>query len=158
MIAYITIGALVGLPLLLGILFRIHTSHLFFSLMAGELVSHYFGEEIQNIMESIFKDSGAVAYTEFLVLLTPMFLTAVFLHGTLKRGKLILHILPLAITGFVFTAFTLPMLPDSVQATVASVQLGRDMLELSDVIIAGVVVIQLITLWLFNRSKNSRHH
>lgn len=158
MIPYVIIGAFLSGPLLLGLLFRVSTSHLFFSLMAGELIAHYFGEEVENIIESIFKSGAATEYTSIVVLAIPMLLTALFLHGSLSKNRIILHFIPLLVTGLVFAAFALPLLPESVQTTIRTVEIGQELADASNIIIAGVVTLQLVALWLLNRPSSGKGH
>ena len=157
MIPYAVLGALLGLPLILGIIFRVTTSHLFFSLMVGELLAHYFGEEAGEIVDAMARTHVASQYSEVVVLILPIVLTAIFLKGTLPKGKIFLHFLPLAITGLVLVAFALPMLPHEVQDQLKTIEIGRQLLDLSGAIIGGVVFLQLVSLWLLNRSHEGGH-
>jgi hypothetical protein len=138
----ILLGIILGFPLLLGLMFRVSVSHLFFSLMAGELLARYFGHDLAS--------TAPGSYGELLLILTPMLLTAYLLRGTLSKGKLMLNLAPLVLTGIIFAAFILPVLPLSAQDTVRTVSLGNWLMELNRVIIGGVVVLQLVALWLLN--------
>lgn len=151
MLPYVVIGALLSLPFVLGLVFRVSTSHLFFSLMAGELLAHYFGEDVGLIVSSVTKSSAA-DYAEVAVLLIPMLLTALFLKGTVSKGKIIFHTVPLLVTGIVLAAFALQMLPPIAQAEIQKVEIGQRLMNTSTAIIGGVVVLQLVSLWLLNRS------
>lgn len=151
MIPYLVLGVLLGLPLLLGLLFRVSTSHLFFSLMAGELLARYFGEEVGLVVNSITKNRLVADYAEVAVILVPLILTALFLKGSLSKGKVIFHFAPLLITGIVLAAFLLPELPVDAQAQIKTIEAGRQLLDMSSAIVGGVVFLQLISLWLLNR-------
>lgn len=151
MIPYAVLGALLGLPLLLGLIFRVSTSHLFFSLMAGELLARYFGEDVAIVVSSASRSQAAADYAAVAVIVLPLFLTALFLKGSLSKGKVIFHFAPLLITGVVLAAFMLPELPAAVQDQVKTLEAGRQLLDMSDIIIGAVVFLQLISLWLLNR-------
>ena len=160
MIPYIIVGVVIALPLLLGLIFRVSASHIFFSLMAGELLARYFGSEAGLIIDSFTRNRSAGAYAEAIVLVLPMILTAFLLKGSLSKGKTLLHFVPLLVTGIVFAAFVLPILPTAVQAQVSSVKAGSELVNTSNLIIGGVVALQLVALWLLNggKSHGKKHH
>lgn len=161
MVGYIIIGALLGLPLLLGIIFRAGTSFLFLSLLAGELLARTFGDETELIIGSVPRARPAAAYAKLAVLLLPVLLTALFLRHTLSKGKVLLHLLPLVATGVILAAFALPILPEVAQAKVKSVNLGHQLLDKSEIIVGIMLLLQLIALWLLNRShehSKKKHH
>lgn len=158
MVPYLILGALLGMPLALGMFFRVSTSHIFFSLMAGELLARTFGEDVGSIFHSFIRHEVALQYAEAAVLVLPIFLTAFFLKATLSKGKVMLHFIPLLITGVVLAAFLLPMLPADARAQVASIEAGRQLLDLSTAIVGGVVFVQLVSLWLLHRVHGEGGH
>lgn len=155
----IILGVVLGLPLVLGLLMRVNTSFLFFSLLAGELLARYFGDDAALAMRTLTRNEAVLEYAELAVLVVPILLTVLFLRNSLSKGKVVFHIIPFAVMGFVFAAFTLPLLPDNVQAQVEATQVGSRLLQGSDVIVGGVVFLQLITLWLMNLpDKHGKKH
>lgn len=153
MLGYIIIGITLTLPLLLGLGFRVGAPHLFFSLMAGELLARYFGSDIGEVAEPIAKSSASL-YGEVALLIVPMLLSAYFLKSSLSKGKTILHIVPLLITGVVLAAFLLPMLPMEIQDQIRAIPIGNQLLNVNRLIIGSVVALQLAALWLLNRSSS----
>lgn len=141
------------LPLALGVIFRVSTSHIFFSVMAGELLARYFGHDV----EKQVGDTSKFPIGELLLVVGAMLLTAVFLKGTITKNKLVLHIIPLLVTGVILAAFLLPLMPTDIQNDIARQTIGKQLLELNKFIIGGVVVLQLVSLWLFNR-RHKEHH
>jgi hypothetical protein len=158
MTPYLILGAVLGLPLVLGLLFRVSTSHIFFSLMAGELLSSYFGENIGNIVHNLSGNHLVADYARAGVILIPMILTALFLRKTVSKGMVAFHFIPLLITGIVFAAFLLPELPADAQAQIRSIEAGRQMINTSTAIIGGVIFLQLVSLWLLNRESGHERH
>lgn len=157
MTPYIVVGVLLGLPLALGLLFRVSASALFFSVMAGELLGRYFHHEVAAFARSAFKTEAAAEYAEAFVVIMPLLLTALFMHGSISRGKTILHIIPLTITGLVLAAFVLPILPYELQQQVMNVPYGKQLLDSTNMIIGVVVFVQLISLWLLSRAPGEPH-
>jgi hypothetical protein len=156
MLPYIILGVVLGLPIFFGLFFRVSASHLFFAVMTGELLGRYFGKDAEHFISSTFKDGNLTHYSEAIVLTLPIILTALFLKGSISRTKGVLNFFPLIITSIVYAAFLLPVLPHDVQEVIASVPIGRSLLDTSNVIIGGVVLIQLVALWVLNRGENSK--
>lgn len=150
----ILLFAILLLPLALGMFFRVSTSHLFFSIMAGELLARYFGHDV----EKQVGDTSRFPVGELLLVIGAMLLTAVFLKGTITANKLVLHVVPLLITGIILAAFLLPLLPSDIQSDIAKNAAGKQLLDLNKFIVGGVVVLQLISLWLFSRHHEKKHH
>ncbi len=158
MTATVLLLIILGFPLVLGLFFRVASSHIFFSLMAGELLARYFGEDLEHIIQSMTLKQGIAEYAELIILVMPMLLTAYFLKSTMKRRNLLLQVIPLAITGIVFAAFVLPILPEHVQEMARQEKLGEFMLELDSAVIAIVVCTQLIALWVQNRMAHAKEN
>ena len=158
MIGYIILGTTLGLPLVLGILFRVNTSFLFLGLLGGELLMRYFGDDATLVLSTFVNNKQVEAYAELAVLILPVFLTAFFLKHTLSKGKLFLHFIPFLITGIVFAAFALPVLPAAAQAEVRSLEIGNQFLSSIDFIVGIMVFLQLVALWIGNRAKPDKKH
>lgn len=150
---YITLGILLGLPIFFGLFFRVSAPHIFFAVMTGELLGRYFGEDVEHFMAETFKNEQLTHYAEALIITIPVILTALFLKRTLSKTKSLLNIFPLIITGVVYAAFMLPILPSELQAQVQTVPFGKDLFDTSSAIIGGVVLVQLVALWLLNRGE-----
>lgn len=156
MLPYIILGLVLGVPIFFGLFFRVSASHLFFSVMAGELLGRYFGEDVEHFLTDTFKDASLAHYAEAIVITLPIILTALFLKGSVSRTKGMLNFFPLIITSIVYAAFTLPVLPHNIQEEVAKVSIGQNLLDTSSVIIGMVVLIQLVALWLLNRGDEGK--
>lgn len=147
-----------ALPLLLGIFFRAAGPHLFFALMAGELLGRYFGHDVTEVAASQATDRLGSAGGEILLTIVPVVLTAFFMRHSVKKSRLILHVIPYAITGIVLATFIFPLLPPNLQAELETTFVGGWILHLHRSIIGVVVVAQLIALWLFNLDEKGHRH
>lgn len=155
MTGQIILYSILAFPLMLGFALRVSASHLFFSLMAGELLARYFGHDLDKLAEQNMAQTS-LPLGELALIITPMIITAVLLRDTLPKNRLVLHLAPLAITGIVLSAFVLPILPDSLQEQISTGRVGAYLLDLNRVIIGGVVILQLISLWLFTKMAKGR--
>lgn len=156
MVSYVILGLLLGLPLLLGFVFRVSAPNIFFSVMAGDLLSRYVYKEAENAVESSLHSPTILTYTELLLIVLPMLFTALILHGSISRSKSLLNLVPLAITGVIFAVFALPLLPLDVQSQITSLPLGSLLLNLSGHIIGAVVALQLVAFWLINAGGHNK--
>ncbi|MDZ7744625.1 MAG: hypothetical protein U5K77_02580 [Candidatus Saccharibacteria bacterium] len=154
MSAYILLIAMLVAPLLLGVFSRVATPHLFLSLLAGELLERYFKEDAELALSTVVRNESVLQWLGFAILVIPMVLTAIFLRRTIGKNKTLLHMLPLVITGVVFAAFALPLLPESVQAQVTSTHYGNMLNDSINFIVGVMIFLQLVALWLFNRGSD----
>lgn len=152
----IILGGLMALPLVLGLVMRVSASHLFFSVMAGDLLVHYFGDSAKLVLFTLTRNQTVASYSGAILLSIPLILTAIFLKRTLSRGKTFLHVIPLAITGVVYAIFILPGLPVQAQDLIRSNPRADQFISLNSVFIGIVIFFQLIALWILNRG-GERH-
>lgn len=158
MTAQIILWSILAFPLVIGIIFRVGAPHLFFSLMAGELLARYFGSDVEKLAEESLSKQSPDHYGEIALVIVTMLLTAFFMRGTVTKNKLILHIIPYAITGVIMAAFLLPLLSSGLQDQISSTFVGGMIINLNRAIIGAVVVLQIVSLWIFNRSENKSKH
>lgn len=152
MVGLIALALVLGLPVALGLLLRVSAPHLFFSVMAGELLARYFGSGVQPAVQSLLGNQAA-EYSQVAILVLPILATALLLRQSLRKGRLILHLLPWVVTGVVLGAFALPLLPLSIQDQIRRLELGHQLLDINSLIIGGVVILQLSALWVINRRR-----
>lgn len=160
MAPYIILGVLLGLPLVLGVLLRVGAPHLFFALLAGELLERYFGSEVEILARTLTNDEAILAYAKIAILILPILLTAIFLKKGIKKSKIALHLIPFLATGLVFSAFAAPLLPLDMQVQLSTTEAGRWILDSTNIIVGSMVALQLVYLWIINGSKkehNQKH-
>lgn len=153
---YIVLAVIVGLPITLGVLLRVNASHLFFSVMAGELLARYFGEEAESAMHAMLNSDSATEYAHLFILTLPVLLTAIVLKNSISRSKALINVFPLIVTGIVYAAFAIPLLPQELQHKVAATPIGEDFVNSSAAVIGFIVLFQLVILWLTERGGESK--
>ena len=158
MTATLVLWIVLATPLVLGLIFRVKASHIFFSLMAGELLARFFGHDVEKLASENINTTTPDKYGEILLIFSAMILTAFFMRGTLSKSRVVFHVFPLAITGIILAAFVLPLMPTELQADIGATFIGGWILNLNRSIIGVVVVLQLVSLWIFNRSEKSKKH
>lgn len=157
--AYLIVITAIALPVVLGILMRVSASHLFFTVMAGELLARYFGHQTFEILESLTHNTTIAGFAEPILLTLPLLLTALFLKGSLSKGKTILHVVPFLVTGFVYVAFLVPILPYDVRMAVQENTYTSKLAGIDGIVIGVIVFFQLVALWLLNAGgeKHGKH-
>lgn len=156
MIGEIIVALVIGMPLALGLIFRTNTSYIFFSLMTGELLGRYFGHDLDGLIQQTTHSSEYEGYGEIFLIIAPVLLTSYILRGSIPKGKWIVHFIPLLVTGIIGGAFILPILPDDPLNLVRDVPIGDWMLHLNKTIIGGLLIVQLLSLWIINHIKHHR--
>lgn len=157
--AYIILGFLFGFPFLIGALFRVNTSHLFVSILAAEILERYFRDDAELVLSPFIKSEVLLQYLGFVMLVIPVLLTGLFMHGSLSKAKTLLHFIPLILCGVVFSAFAAPLLPEVIQAEIATVPIGQILLDSAQIIIGVTVFLQLLALWFLTKShKEGKKH
>jgi hypothetical protein len=156
MTQYAVLIAIIAAPIALGIMLRVSASHLFFSVMAGELLARYFADEGELALKLMFNNPSIMQYAHVLILSLPVLLTAIVLKNSISRSRSVINIVPLIVTGIVYAAFAVPLLPVNLQNDIQSSILGRDFVDSSRALIGFVVLFQLVILWLTNRGESSK--
>lgn len=160
MLTYILLGVSFGLPVILGLLWKVKTSYIFFSLLAGELLARYFSDDAELVIKTLTNNESYTSYAALIVLALPVIFTAVFLKGTLEKGMLVFHFIPLLITGIVSAAFAIHFFPQELIAEVALLPYGQEMIRSTEVVVGVIVLLQLVALWLEGRRhthKKKKH-
>lgn len=153
MVSWLLVGGIIAFPLIVGLVWKVGAPHLFFALMAGELLARYFGHETDYFGLGEFSK-----VLDPLILIAPIIITAIFLSKTIQGGKVLLHIVPLVVTGLILAVFLLPILPDSIQQLATDNQLGRVILNFNIPIVGSIVVTQLVYLWIIHGTRKHRMH
>lgn len=156
-LGYVVLGLALLIPLLLGIGFRVATSHIFFGLMAGELLGRYFGHTLEKLL-NIPKPYAGLGEVIFIV--ATIAITAYIMRGHLSRKRMVIHVVPLLVTGIISAAFLLPVLPVVLQEAVQTVEFGSTLLSLNKAIVGTMIVLQIVWLWFMHGSrarKRGRH-
>lgn len=150
---YIILLVVVGVPILLGLMLRVNASHIFFSVMAGELLARYFGREAESALHVISNNTTVVSYAHLVIMTLPIVMTSVVLKNSISRSRAILNFFPLIVAGVVYAAFAVPLLPSFWQQQLQTSAVGEEFVRSTGAIIGFVVLFQLVVLWLMSRGN-----
>lgn len=154
--AYAILAFLFGLPLVIGTVFRVPTAHLFVTILAAEILERYFRTDVELALSPFVANEAVLGYVGVAMLVVPLLLTGIFLKKTATGARMILHVIPLVLSGVVFAAFAAPTLPASVQELLMTVEPGELLLNNASFIVGVTVFLQLLSLWFLTRAKSGK--
>lgn len=158
MLPLIIIGAVVIVPVLLALIFRVNALYLFVSICVGYLLQFALSDDVDLAIATIIKGSNSMIVARLVLLAVPIILTLFMLRKT--AGKLLLfQLLPLIFSGLLLAALALPLLPPTTEQAIYDSSYGGNIRGAQDLVIATAVVSNLVLMWtLFKHHGKSKHH
>jgi hypothetical protein len=156
----ILVAAMAGLPFLLALILRVSAVYLFLSLLIGDILVRYLSDDVTLAISTFQRNFHSDFAVQLGLLAAPIILTLFFLRRSVPKSKLLLHIVPLAVTSAAMVVLALPLLPGGVQHNIVTTPWGNVIKNSQDLIlsIAGITV--LLLAWLTGRHKegHGKHH
>ena len=150
-------AAVVALPVLLGILFRVSAVYIFVSIAVGELLVRFVGDDAGLVAAGFIKGQNGPTVALVAVILIHLILTIIFMKGSVARSKLLLEIVPLVALGSMLLVFVLALLPSSIQQQIFATKPGGILKNSQDLIVAGTGIVILVCMWLTSRPHKAHH-
>jgi hypothetical protein len=151
------LAVIAGLPILLGLVFRVSAVFLFISVISGSLLVQFMGDDAVLAAGMLFKGQSADTATLFALLFLPVIFTMLFMRKTMKKSKVLLHIVPLIGVGLSAAVFALPVFADHIEQQITSNKYGEMLTSTDDVIVGATAVSVLLLMWLTERHKEGKH-
>lgn len=157
---YVVIGLLAGLPFLLAIILRVHTSALFISIASGYLLSSFVGETAGLLSSSFVKEDGTAMVAKLIVFFVPIVITMWLMRKGLAVSQLAFHFLPMVGCAVLVLLLGVPLLSQSTQDTFYAGAIGKTIQQTQDALVALSVAFQLIVMWIAARPRRAEaaHH
>ena len=159
MIPLIILGAIVVVPILLALIFRVNALFIYASVCAGYFLQFSLSDDVDLALATIIQGSNSMVVARFVLLGLPVLLTILFLRKTAGR-TLLFQIVPLLFTGLFIAAITLPLLPPGTEQAIYGSVYGGNILGAQDLVIAGAAVsnfLLMVTLYK-QKADHKRHH
>lgn len=153
----IIIVLLAGLPFLLGLLMRVHTSALFLSIISGYLLTLYVGDTAGLVARSFIASDQTPMVAKVVVFALPIVLTMWIMRKSLGGSQLLIHFLPLIGCALLVLVLGLPLLTPATQNAVYGSFPGTLIKQMSDAIVGISVGLQLLLMWITARPKPPAH-
>lgn len=155
-------AAVIAIPVLLGLLFRVSSVYIFVSIAVGELLVRFVGDDAGLVASGFIKGQNGPTVALLLLLVLPMLFTVLFLKGSVARSKMLLDIIPLVALGLMLLVFVISLLPSGLQQQIFATKLGGIVKSTQDLIVAAAGLIILANMWLTGRvhhhAKHGKHH
>lgn len=157
---YLVIGLFGGLPLLLALILRVHTSALFLSIAGGYLMALFVGDTAGLVSRSFITNTSTAMVTKLVVFLLPIIMTMWIMRKSLGASQLPVHFLPMIGCALLILVLGVPFLPPATQAAVYGGFPGSILKQMPDAIIGVSVALQLVLMWVTARPRHnqSAHH
>jgi hypothetical protein len=158
MVPLIILAALVVLPVLLALIFRVHAVFVFLSICVGYFLQLAISDDVDLALATIIRGSNTVVIARLVLLLLPVALTLFMLRKS--RGKsLVFQLAPLVLSGLFLASLALPLLSPDLEQSVYDLQYGKGIKQSTDLIMAAAVVGNLVLAWvLFKSKRDHRKH
>lgn len=153
--------AVAAVTFLLSLLFRVNALYMFISVISGELLVRYVGDDAGLAIGSIIKGQNGPMIAQLLLLFLPVVLALLLLRHTMAKSKVLLHIVPLVGIVVTLMIFIVPLLASSAQRVLLDNQIVNNIVRAQDLIIAATCVSVLGLMFATGRhheAKHGKHH
>lgn len=158
MIPLVVIGAIVVVPILLALVFRVHAVYVFLGICAGYLLQMALSDDVDLAFATIIHGSNTIVAARLTLLGLPVLLSIFVLRKTQGRS-FIFQLVPLIFSGMLLGALALPLLPPGMEQDIYNAQYGSGIKQSQDLVIAAAAISNLVLAWmLFKKPKDHRKH
>lgn len=156
--SFVALAALAFVPVLLALFLRVSAVFIFLSLVAGNLLVTYVGDDAGLSLGMFVKGANADFLANLGLLLLPVVLSLLFLRRTLPKSKFLLHLPALIASGLSLAVLALPLFDSNAQEQIFANQYGMMIRENQDIIIGATALMVLFIMWMTYRHKGDKKH
>lgn len=153
----ITLGLIVGLPLLLFIVLRVKPLYIFVSIVTGYFLMSLLGDTAALTFGSMIRSSNSDTMIKLALLLLPLILTLFLMRKTLSAAAIPFQLILLVANALMLAEFVVPLLSPGTQHAIYNTQIGSIFKQASDLIIAGAAVLHVIVMWIMRPRHHGEH-
>ena len=153
----IVLAVFIGTPVLIGLLLRIRSLYLYTSIVVGELLIQFVGDDAAVVASGIMKGQYSQMVSSLFLLLIPLLITILVLRRTTPKTQVFIELPALVAVGGTLYIFAVPLLTAGVIGSILGSPIGSSVNKSQDIIIASAGLIVLSTMWLTNKHKESKH-
>lgn len=154
----VLIAAMVAVPILILLAFRINAAIVFLSLCLGSVLVQFVGNDTSSFI-NLFSASKVVMHygASIFLLLLPAVFTMIVMIGTVKgKFKVLLNILPAVAVGVVWLLLAEPYFTPGLRGAMTGTSAWHEIQKINTLIVTASTVVCLLFLWL-QRPKRSGH-
>lgn len=154
----ILLGALVALPTFAAFILRVNAILLFFSIMAGSLLTKFLGDDATLALGAFIRGEAASVYSQLFLLLLPVIITLFFGRKSLTASKVLFNIPAIILNGLVVGILALPLLSDGLEKQLLGTEPGSLLRNMQDIIVGSAVLLNLVLMWVtFHHKADGKH-
>ena len=164
----VVLGAIIVIPIVIVMAFRINATLVFLSLCLGNILVQFVANDANSFLTIFSAKNGHIANqnntVKLILLLLPVVLTIVFMIKTVKgKSKMLLNILPAAGVGLLGALLAVPLLPPGLEHNIVRSALWNNVEQSQNLIVGASSVVCLFVLWLQrpktgHDGKHKKHH
>lgn len=158
MTPYLMIAGFIILPIVLAVFFRVNGVYLYLSLLIGKILLMFVGDDAAVAVGGFIKGNNSQLISSLMLLLIPVVLTFFILRLSLPKTQLLFQIPALIAFGTTLYIFAVPLFSSGIQGNVMANEIGKNINSSQDLIVSGLAIIVLITMWAINRTHHDHHH
>lgn len=163
----IILAAIMLVPVVVLMVFRINAALVFLSLCLGDVLVQFVAGDARDFF-SLLSPTGHTIHSDnhmisLGLLLLPTVLTAIFMIRTVRgHGRLLLNTLPAAGVGLLGALLIVPLLPPGLSHNIVKADLWSEVQKAQDLIVGTSALVCLLVLWLqrpkTGGSRHGNHH
>lgn len=159
MIPLIVFGAIIIVPVLLALIFRVNAVFIFISVCAGYFLQFALSDDVDLAVATVIRGSNSIIIAKLALLVLPLLVTLFVLRKTVGKSVLF-QIIPLLFSGMLLATLVLPLSPVEFADNIYNSQFGTNIKRSQDLVITAAVVSNMALLWMLFKHKNThgKHH
>jgi hypothetical protein len=157
MVPVLIVAAIVGLPVLIALLFRVSAVFVFLSIAIGNLLAVHLGEDAALVTGIAIKGEQADVISRLVLLALPLILTLFFLRKSMSASKILFNIAPLLACGAMLMVLAMPLLPEPTQTQILISEAGPYLNNTSGIIVGTASLLTLLLSWTTYRHREHHH-
>lgn len=158
-----TLAAIVLVPVVLLIVFRINATLVFLSLCLGNILVQFVAPDANSFLQLFSAhvpknlDTGNDT-VKLILLLLPALLTSVFMIRTVNgKARMLLNVVPALGVGLLGALLVVPLLPPGLSHDIVHSSLWHQMQQAQNLIVGTTALACLLVLWLQRPQTGSKH-
>lgn len=153
----IILSAILGLPMILALLFRVRPMYLFIAIVTGYFWAQFLGDSAEVMISSFVHVPSPHMAVRLLLLLLPVILTMLLTRKSLTSAALPIQFLLLIADSVLLATFIVPILSAGLQSTIYSTPIGGAFRQSHDIIVSAVSGIFVLAMILMRPKPHSKH-
>lgn len=144
----VLLAILFAAPILLIFLTKANAAIVFLALCAGNVLQTYIGDDALAVVQGLANNYSPAfgQYIKLAIMLAPVLLAVLFLHGSVQGGKFMINLIPAIAVGASNVFLSVPLLPDELQSSIYGTAFWAEFSAYQTAIIGGSVLVSMFVI------------